>query len=59
VNAASEEDLQRLPGVGPVMARKIVEARGVERFKSPNDLRRVKGIGPKTMENLRPLVVCR
>jgi competence protein ComEA len=59
VNAASEEDLQRLPGVGPVMARKIVEARGIERFKSPDDLRRVKGIGPKTMETLRPLVACR
>lgn len=59
VNAASEEELQRLPGVGPVMARKIVAARGVERFKAPDDLRRVKGIGPKTMEKLRPLVVCR
>ena len=34
VNAASEEELQRLPGVGPVMARKIVEARGVERVQS-------------------------
>lgn len=59
VNAASEEELQRLPGVGPVMARKIVAARGVERFKAPDDLRRVKGIGPKTMDNLRPLVTCR
>lgn len=59
VNAASEEELQRLPGVGPVTARKIVAARGVERFKVPDDLRQVKGIGPKTMEKLRPLVVCR
>jgi competence protein ComEA len=56
VNAASEADLQRLPGVGPVTARKIVAARP---FREPDDLLRVKGIGPKTMDRLRPLVVCR
>lgn len=56
VNAASEADLQRLPGVGPVTARKIVEARP---FREPDDLLRVKGIGSKTMERLRPFVVCR
>ena len=56
VNAATEADLQRLPGVGPVTARKIVEARP---FREPDDLLRVKGIGPKTMDRLRPLVVCR
>lgn len=59
VNGASEAELQRLPGIGPAMASRIVVARGTERFKSPDDLRRVKGIGPKTLENLRQLVVCR
>lgn len=59
VNAASEADLQRLPGVGPVTARKIVEARAVEPFKAPDDLLRVKGIGTKTLERLRPHIVCR
>jgi competence protein ComEA len=59
VNSASEEELQRLPGIGPVMARKIIAARTAEPFKVPDDLRRVKGIGPKTMDRLRPLVACR
>ncbi len=59
VNTASEVDLQRLPGVGPTLAARIVVVRGTERFKSPDDLRRVKGIGVKTLENLRALVVCR
>jgi competence protein ComEA len=59
VNAADEAELQRLPGVGPTLARRIVEARGTERFKSPDDLRRVKGIGPKTMDSLRQYVTVR
>ena len=59
VNTAGEADLLRLPGVGPTLASRIVLARGTERFKSPDDLRRVKGIGAKTLENLRPYVVCR
>ena len=59
VNSASEADLTRLPGVGPTLARRIVEARGLDRFKSPDDLRRVRGIGPKTLEGVRQYVVCR
>lgn len=53
VNAASEDELQRIPGVGPVTARAIVAARP---FASVDDLRRVKGIGPKVLEKLRPYV---
>lgn len=56
VNTADESELQRLPGVGPTIARRIVEARAAGPFRSPDDLRRVKGIGPKTMESLRPFV---
>lgn len=59
VNAADEVTLQRIPGVGPTLARRIVDARGLDRFKSPDDLRRVKGVGPKTLEAVRPYVVCR
>lgn len=59
VNAADEAELQRLPGVGPTLARRIVDVRGTDRFKSVEDLRKVKGIGVKTLENLRPYVVCR
>ncbi|MBX9624445.1 MAG: helix-hairpin-helix domain-containing protein [Gemmataceae bacterium] len=53
VNAASEDELQRIPGVGPVTARAIVAARP---FAAVDDLRRVKGIGPKVLEKLRPFV---
>jgi competence protein ComEA len=53
-NTASEAELQRLPGIGPVTARNIVAARP---FRSVDDLDRVKGIGPKTMAKLRPFVV--
>ncbi|MBN9118279.1 MAG: helix-hairpin-helix domain-containing protein [Planctomycetes bacterium] len=59
VNAASVEELQRLPGVGPVTAQAIVAARSRAPFRSVNDLDRVKGIGPKTLEKLRPFVAVR
>lgn len=54
VNSASAEELQRLPGIGPVTANAIVAARP---FKSVEDLDRVKGIGKKTLDKLRPFVV--
>jgi competence protein ComEA len=57
VNAASAEELQRLPGVGPVMARNILATRSAKTFESVNDLDKVKGIGPKTLDKLRPFVV--
>ena len=56
VNAASADELQRLPGVGPVMAGAIVAGRP---FRSVADLDRVRGIGPKTLDKLRPFVVVR
>lgn len=53
VNTATEVELQRLPRVGPATARAIIAARP---FKSVDDLDRVKGIGPKTLDALRPFV---
>jgi competence protein ComEA len=47
----------RIPGVGPVTAQNIVAARAERPFSSVADLDRVKGIGPKTLEKLRPFVV--
>lgn len=58
INQASAEEMQRvLPGIGPTLARRIVEERQKAPFKSVEDLRRVHGIGAKTLERLRPHVV--
>lgn len=57
VNAADVAELERLPGVGPALAARIVEER--ERhgpFHSAEDLTRVRGIGPKTRQALEAYV---
>ena len=57
VNRATERDFERLPGIGPVLARRIVEYRNTRgTFQDIEHLRRVKGIGKKTFERIRPLV---
>lgn len=56
VNRAGQDELQKLPGIGPKMSQRILEARAKAPFKSIDDLRRVKGIGPKTLDKLRPHV---
>ncbi len=53
VNTASEAELEGLPGVGPVIARRIIQGRP---YQSVDDLERVKGIGRKRLEQIRPLV---
>jgi competence protein ComEA len=57
VNAASAEELTRLPAIGPVTAQNIVAARAAKPFRTLADLDNVKGIGPKTLEKIRPFVV--
>lgn len=55
LNRAGIDELQRLPGVGPVIAERILAARQKQVFTSVDDLIRVKGVGPATLERLRPL----
>ena len=56
-NRASVAELEALPGVGPKTAAAIVAAREAQGpFRAPEDLLRVKGIGPKKLEQMRPFL---
>lgn len=56
VNTASAAELEMLPGIGPALAKRIVEDREAHGpFRSIDDLDRVPGIGPRTVRNLRRL----
>jgi len=60
LNGATVEELEALPGIGPVLAQRIVEwRRGHGAFQSVDDLNRVKGIGEKKLRQLRPAVTVR
>lgn len=56
VNRAGAADLQKLPNIGPVLSQRIIDERGKRPFKSVEELRRVPGIGPKTLDKLKPHV---
>ena len=56
VNRASAEELESLPGIGPVLAEAIVHYRNTRPFESVEELTHVRGIGPKRLEAIRPLV---
>jgi len=57
LNTSTVEQLQMLPGVGPAMAERILKHRQENgRFNTLDELDDVAGIGPKTLEKLRPLV---
>jgi competence protein ComEA len=56
VNTATAAELRKLPGIGPKLSQAILDERGRAPFKSVDDLRRVHGIGAKTLDRLRPYV---
>jgi len=56
LNDASVGELEALPGIGKTLAERIIAHRPYRRV---NDLRKVKGIGDKTLEKLRPHIVVR
>jgi competence protein ComEA len=56
-NHATAAELRRLPGIGPTLSQRIIEARAKKPFRSVEDLRHVRGIGAKTLDRLRPHVV--
>jgi competence protein ComEA len=58
LSTATVEQLESLPGVGPVMAQKILDYRQDHgAFQSVDELDAVPGIGPKRLDQLRDLVV--
>ncbi|MCK5321580.1 helix-hairpin-helix domain-containing protein [Candidatus Pacearchaeota archaeon] len=50
INSASTEELEKLNGIGPVYAGRIIEDRP---FESVEDLIRISGIGEKTLEKIK------
>ncbi len=60
LNAAGEAELDRLPGIGPVLAARIVAHRRTHGpFRRPEELLAVPGIGPRLFGRLEPLVETR
>ncbi len=58
INTADKEALSSLPGVGPVIADRIIEYREKnERFKNKKEITNIKGIGEKTFQKIKDLIV--
>ncbi len=57
INTATESELLLLPGIGAGLAARIVRSReSAGEFQAVDDLARVRGVTPETIERLRPLV---
>ena len=55
INEAEWPELAQLPDIGETLARRIVDSRKTRGpYADHEDLRRVRGIGPRTLEGLRP-----
>ena len=56
VNTASAAELDTLPGIGPVLADRIIAERQKRPFANVDELRRVSGLGPKKLDAIRRFV---
>jgi competence ComEA-like helix-hairpin-helix protein len=53
INTADADQLETLPGIGPALAQLIIAGRP---YATVDELVRISGIGPRTLESLRPMV---
>lgn len=57
INTATKQELMDLPGIGEVIAKRIIQyRRDVGAFTSVDDLRAIKGMSKKRLERLKPLI---
>ncbi|MBC8074329.1 MAG: ComEA family DNA-binding protein [Deltaproteobacteria bacterium] len=56
INRADAQELASLPGIGPVIAARVIAGRP---YHNVEELERVRGIGPRTIEKLRARVLVR
>jgi competence protein ComEA len=52
VNVATARELEKIPGIGPKTAIKIIQFRKINPFQSLRDLKKVKGIGDKKLKKM-------
>ena len=56
INKATENQLLRLPGIGPKKAQKIIKYRKTKNFLHPVEIIRIKGIGKKRYYRIKKLI---
>jgi competence protein ComEA len=58
VNRAGWPELIQLPGIGPTLAQRLIDEREQNgQFRDVDDLTRVNGLGPRTLERVRPYIL--